>query len=162
MMIELTCMAVHYSLDQIKSFLSEYPIMSLSAVNGDKPLSSVVVFAFDEGFSFFFVARSESYKVEAIKSNPMISFSVWEKDKMLVQADGKAELIEGDDAEKAMDLVVKSMEKVEDFWPPLVKFSGHDYSVVKITVSWLRALDITTKTMKEAESPFSEYKFTEN
>ena len=110
----------------------------------------------------YFATLSSSYKAKAIEENNQISISVWEHKQMLVQANGSISKI-NDPAElnTALDKIVESSATHEDFWPPVLQISGHDYAVYKIKLSWLRALDLTSPYLVENKSLFTEIKLYE-
>jgi general stress protein 26 len=143
---------------QVLSFLKSVAIMSLSATNEDKPLSTILLFAVDNNFNFYFVTRAETYKAKTIINNPKVSLSVWEHKKMLVQVDGVAKQIKNPtEIDNALDIIVAATEPMKDFWPPVVRFKGQgDYVIFKIKPTWVRALNITNNSIRQDETPFTE------
>lgn len=143
--------------DVIK-FLRSVNIMSLAACHGDKPISTILLFAVDDELNFYFSTRSETYKTKALEANPNVSMAIWEHKKMLIQVDGKAERIE--DLEKVnevIDMLAESVSRIGDFWPPVVRFKDKgEYTAFKISPYWLRSLDLTNESIRENEDPFTE------
>ncbi|PIR64631.1 MAG: hypothetical protein COU63_01265 [Candidatus Pacebacteria bacterium CG10_big_fil_rev_8_21_14_0_10_36_11] len=152
-----------YSVQEVYEFMKKTSIMSAAFCHqNNKPLSTILLFAIDEDFTMYFATLSSSYKAKAIEENNQISISVWEHKQMLVQANGSISKI-NDPAElnTALDKIVESSATHEDFWPPVLQISGHDYAVYKIKLSWLRALDLTSPYLVENKSLFTEIKLYE-
>ncbi|MDH5533772.1 MAG: pyridoxamine 5'-phosphate oxidase family protein [Candidatus Pacebacteria bacterium] len=143
---------------QVLKFLRSVSIMVLAATNDDRPLSTVLLFAVDDDFNFYFATKSETYKAKAITKNPKVSFSVWQHKQMLVQIDGEAKPLENEEAiNKAVEDIAHATENIKDFWPPILRVRGKgDYVVFKIKPSWIRAMDISIDTIKESETSFTE------
>lgn len=138
------------------AFLRKVAIMSV-AVNGPKPISSVLLFAIDDDFTIYFATLKESHKARALEENPAISLSVWEHDSMFVQATGTAEIIQDEtQALEAVDKIANSAMGLTSFWPPVLQVKGHNYVVYKVTLDWVRTRSLADKTMVEKESKFEE------
>ena len=142
----------------VLKFLRSVSVMTLAAVNDDRPLSTVLLFAVDDDFTFYFATKSETYKAKAILKNPKVSISVWEHKQMLIQVDGTAEQIEEEETiNGVVEKLAKSTTNIEEFWPPILRVKGKgDYVVFKIKPSWIRAMDVSSDTMKEKEPSFTE------
>jgi uncharacterized pyridoxamine 5'-phosphate oxidase family protein len=156
--------APHYTQKEILSFLQSQQIMSIAVINGEKPISSILAYAIDDDFSFYFITHPQSFKAIALQAHSKVGLSVWEKSKMLVQADGVASVVPPEDREVAMGKIATAMSEVDNFWPPLFRVVGsgpesREYIIFKIKPTWLRALDLSHITIKEQELPFSEYTF---
>lgn len=147
--------------DVIK-FLRSVNIMSLAACHGDKPISTILLFAVDEDLNFYFATRSETYKTKALEVNPNVSMAIWEHKRMLVQVDGKAEKIENlEEVNEVIDMLADSVSRIGNFWPPVVRFNDKgEYAVFRITPHWLRSLDLTNESIREKEDPFTEIDLT--
>ena len=132
--------------------------MALAATHDDKPLSTILLFAVDNDFNFYFATRSETYKAKALEKNPKVSLSIWEHKKFLIQVDGLAKKIEKEEEiNSTLDLLVSATENIKDFWPPVVRSrSKGDYVVFKIKPNWLRALDLELESIAEDKTPFIE------
>ncbi|MFA6407195.1 MAG: pyridoxamine 5'-phosphate oxidase family protein [Candidatus Paceibacterota bacterium] len=156
-------MAIHFTKEQVLEFLKNNQIMSIATINGKKPLSSVVAYAINDDFTFYFISHQTSYKTKALITNPLVGFSIWEKSKMLIQADGIAHVLPDDGADEIMDKIAHAMAEVKDFWPPLFRArggkEGRDYAVFEIRPTWMRALDLSSLHIKEGELPFTEFTF---
>lgn len=151
-------MATKPKTEEVLEFLKSVSIMSL-AINYETPISTILLFAVDGDFTFYFATHKDSFKSKAIELNNKVSLSVWQHDKMLVQASGTATLLE-DQAEStdALNKIVNALDNIQDFWPPVLRFHGDDYAVYKIDTNWLRVLDLTEKTIYAEDSPFFEIK----
>lgn len=80
-------MDAKFTKQDVISFLRSVSIMSV-AINYQRPVSSILLFAVDDEMNFYFATHKNSIKARALEINPEISMSVWEYDKMLVQASG--------------------------------------------------------------------------
>lgn len=152
-------MSEKISKTEVIKFLRSVNIMSLAACHGDKPLSTVLLYAVDDNFNFYFATRSETYKAKALAINPKVSLSVWEHKKMLIQVDGQAQQISNlERANQVMEMLADSTARIGDFWPPVVqqKQKG-EYVVFKIKPFWLRALDLTNSSIKGDRDNFTEF-----
>jgi len=151
-------MSAQMSKNEILTFLRSMPVMNIAVMNGDKPLSSVLLFALDDDFTFYFSTNKGSFKANALIKNPKISFSVWKNLAMLVQADGNATLVEDDLQDEIMDKIANSISKIDEFWPPLVSIGRGEYQLFKVKISWLRALKLSELSIKD-RAPFTELRF---
>lgn len=145
------------SKNQLLSFLRANYVMSIATSDNDMPSSSILLYHVDEGLNFYFATHTNSLKVRNLQKNPRISLSVWEHNKMLVQANGKAiELTSDEEKVLIIDKLAESAAKGANFWPPLFRIKGDDYIVFKITPDWMRVLDLEKDTMTQVDSPFTE------
>lgn len=146
--------------EEVLKFLKSVSIMSV-AINYETPISTVLLFAVDGDFTFYFATQKNSFKQKALEINNKISLSVWEHGKMLVQASGKAELVEDEkESTDALNKIVNALDNIHDFWPPVLRFHGDEYAIYKIDTNWLRVLDLSEKTIYAEDSPFFEIKNT--
>ncbi|MFC2154737.1 pyridoxamine 5'-phosphate oxidase family protein [Candidatus Altiarchaeota archaeon] len=127
--------------DEIVDFLREKPHLALATVSADgKPMTHPVAFSSD-GVVVYVATSANSHKVENIKSNPDVSYSVfddltdWMKVRGL-QVEGTASLVT-DESEigKMMQL---AMEKFP-FWKDIPKMP--DPAILKITPKRARYSD---------------------
>lgn len=134
--------------------------MSIAVSQNNKPQSSVLLYAMDDDFTFYFATHRDSHKAQTLLSNPAISLNVWQHGEMLVQADGTVTIIQDADAVSAvLDKLANAASKDEHFWPPVFRISGDEYIVFKITPHWMRSLNLNTAHMTESDSPFYEFTF---
>lgn len=147
-----------FTKQEILDFLRRKSIMSAAFVrDGSKPLSTILLFAIDDDFTLYFATLKDSYKAKAIVENNNISIAVWEEKEMLVQANGLVEQeLDADNAEKIVEKLANSAAGLDDFWPPVLQIKGHDYAVYKVKLTWLHALDLTSKSLVENQSLFTE------
>lgn len=147
----------HVTNDKILDFLRKTGIMSVALIKDNKPLSSVLMFAVDDDFTFYCGTLKSSYKAQAIAQNNTISFSIWEHNQYLVQANGGITAIDDQEAaEIALDKIVDAAASLENFWPPVLQIKGHDYILYKIVPEWLRVLDLTHKEAVSEDSLFTQ------
>ena len=143
------------SKEDILLFLRSVAIMSIAAVDEDKPISSVVVFVVDNDLSFYFFTKKETYKAKALLKNPKISLSVWENNRMLVQASGNTREVEsGSEFNEVLGRIKKAPEHLKNFWWPILSINKGEFIVFKVSTEWLRVLDLTGKNIKEEGDPF--------
>ena len=57
-------------------------------------------------------------------------------------------------------MIVNATDNIQDFWPPVFRITNKsDYVVFKISLDWLRAMDLTSKHISEKELQFTELHF---
>lgn len=147
---------------EILNFLREYPIMSIAVSLDNKPMASVVVFTVADDFTFHFVTQKNSYKAKALLKNPQISMAIWKINDTLVQADAVVNPVPEAQIDAYLSAIAASNEKLNDFWPPLVRISDDEYVVFEIKPTWLRVLDLKSNTIKALDTSYKEIKLTQN
>lgn len=147
-----------YSKKDIFNFLKKTSLMSVALCQKDnKPLSTILLFALDDDFTLYFATLSSSYKAKAIENNKNISFSVWQPEEILVQANGVIDQVTDlKIAEEVVDKIASAAATLDDFWPPVLQIKGHEYSVYKVKINWLHALDLSSRNLVEKTSLFTE------
>lgn len=147
-----------YTKQEVLAFMRKVSIMSAAFVQDDsKPLSTVLLFAIDDDFTMYFATLKSSHKAQAILNNPNISLSVWQSKEILVQANGiVTQEVDPLKIEDIIDKLASSAAGLNDFWPPILQMTGHDYVVFKVKLTWLHALDLTSTSLVENQSMFSE------
>lgn len=154
-------MKQNISEQDVRAFMRKYPIMSIAVADGDQPMSSIVLFAMDDDFTLYFSTGSKSYKSKALAHNNKISFSVWEFGKLHVQGYGTAApLTDEAEADAVLDKITISLSRYHDFWPPVAGLWGQDYVLFKVKTDWVKAMDLSKISLKEPNSPFTEFRFT--
>lgn len=146
-------MPIPFSNDEVLDFLRRNPIMTIAVCADDRPMSSVLLYYVDNDFNFYFGTKERTYKARALKRVPKISLSVWEHKKMLVQADGLAEVVISE-AEEILDRIISSTLNIDDFWPPVLHTEEDPYMIFKITTNWLRVMDLSNSNISTIEPPF--------
>lgn len=132
--------------------------MNVALVNSDKPLASVLLFAVEDNFNFYFAVHPNSYKSKAINNNKKISFSVWSHFDMLLQADGEIESVDDVDRSWVISQLAIASSRIKNFWPPILSLTDNNYRVLKITPNWLRVLDLKNLKINEDGDPFQTIK----
>ena len=151
-------MSQSFSKSDVITSMRRESIMSIALNSPRGPISSMVLFAIDEDFTIYFATHEDTFKSKAILEDNRISFSVWEKNVMLVQAKGVATPIE-DIYHKDISLekIVHAVDNIDSFWPPVLRIrNDSEYVVYKIKPDWVRALDLTSKTITALVDPFVE------
>jgi general stress protein 26 len=151
-------MPKQYSKQEILDFLRKTSLMSAAFVrDGDKPLSTILLFAIDDDFTLYFATLKTSYKAKALEENKNMSISVWAEKEILVQANGTVEQeTDGEKAEEIVEKLADAAAGLDEFWPPVLQIKGHEYAVYKVKFDWLHALDLTSTNLVEKESLFTE------
>ncbi len=146
------------SRQDVLDFLQKQYLMQLATANKDGvPHVSVMLFAVDEELNFYCATNSDSNKAKNILENNRVSLVVWEQQKMLVQVLGSVEIVkEKEDLEQAYDLLGEAAASDNSFWPPLLQIEGRSYSVYKIQPIRLSALNLSSKHIREHDSPFTQ------
>jgi nitroimidazol reductase NimA-like FMN-containing flavoprotein (pyridoxamine 5'-phosphate oxidase superfamily) len=143
--------------DDVKKFLNEHYLMQLATTYEDQPGVSVLLYTIDDDLNFYFGTHADSYKIKNLNSNAKVSLVVWEFGKIQVQANGIAEIMESkEEQDKVLDKLADAATKDVNFWPPLFRIKGGEYTVIKIKPNWMRVLDLSNNTVKPEESPFTE------
>ncbi len=139
------------------AFLKDHFVMEIATSYDNKPTVSPVIYVMDADGCFYFVTYRLSCKAQNLIKNNQASLTVWEFLKMCVQVDGTTTVVE--DPEKiawVMDAFADAATKDPNFWAPIFRIQRGDYCVFKITPTWMRVLDLTHSTVRQAESPFTE------
>lgn len=142
-----------FTKDKIISFLREVGVMSIAVNLNDRPISSVVAFVVDNDYSFYFVTKRNTFKDRALQKNPKLSLSVWEHNRMLVQAYGQVRELTGQDLNDSMKAIKKSIGHFKNFWWPILGIKGGEHVAYKIQVEWLRVMDLSF-SINEREERF--------
>ncbi len=143
----------------IKKFLADTAVMNLAVIGSKGPISSVMIFTLDSNFNFYGATRRSSFKALALKNDNRISFSVWQHRQMLIQANGIAEEVtDPKEVSLIIDKLIRSVDKVGDFWPPIVRAGDKDYVIYKIVPFWIRALNLEDPKVAFTENHFYEIK----
>lgn len=118
----------------------------------------MLLFAIDEDFTIYFATHEDTFKAKAILEDNRVGISIWEKDVMLVQAKGVATPIEDIyHKDMALEKIVHAVDNIDSFWPPVLRIrNDSEYVVFKIKPDWVRALDLTSKTITAQVDPFVE------
>ncbi len=132
--------------------------MSVSVNSSQYPVSTILLFAVDNDFTLYFATHSDSFKAKALAENNKMSISVWEHHKMLVQGYGDVHKLEdADEIAATLDKLAVSVVRIGDFWPPVLRVGGSGYSVYRLKLKHIRALDLVSENIKERELPFTSY-----
>jgi len=141
----------------VLDFLRKISIMSAAVVGENGPISTVLLFSVDDDFTFYFATRKNTYKSRALLKNSKISFSVWEHNMMMIQADGVVEqVVEVSEIEKILDSLSKSTAEIENFWHPVLRITEDDYIVFKLTPNWMQKLDLNNTTIHTDNNMFTQ------
>lgn len=144
-----------YSKKDVLSFLREVSIASLAVAMDNKPMSSVILFAVDDDFTFYFATHDDSFKAQAIYKNPQVSLSIWDFGKMLVQIDTQAQkIVDSDEVSITLDKIASSAAGLKNFWPPILQVEGDEYAVFKLSPDWIRILDLSDSNIKSKRMLF--------
>ena len=139
-------------------FLHQEFIMQIATADESaRPAVSVLLFVIDEDLNFYFATHRETHKSKNLLVNPQISIAVWQHGMMLVQADGGAQEVSNDEEKTSiMDRLADAAAKDKDFWPPILRTGGTDYIIFRVTPTWLRALDLSDDSARDAGTPFTQ------
>lgn len=137
-------------------------IGSFAFVQDTKPLNSVLLFHIDDDCALYFATHENTYKAQALVTNPQVSFSVWEHKKMLVQGAGEAHPVENiSQRDTILERIVGAVDNIDSFWPPVLRIKNNTpYVVYKVSPSWLRTLDLSEDTITSADDPYTEIDLT--
>jgi len=147
-----------YTKEEALAFLRTNPIMSAAMCGGsDRPVATTLLFAVDDDFTIGFATKVGTYKDRALSVNPLMSITVWKNNEMHVQMSGRAEKVVD---EAAVDLLLEklavSVNMVDDFWAPVLKYPG-EYVCYQMKPDWVRVQDLSSNSISESESMFTEF-----
>jgi nitroimidazol reductase NimA-like FMN-containing flavoprotein (pyridoxamine 5'-phosphate oxidase superfamily) len=149
-----------YTKKEILNFLRNQPVMSIAISSGRVPRSSILIFAVDKDFNFYFATGVKSNKVKVLMKNKSIDFSIWEYKKILVHGFGEAKLLKSEkEIEKALTRLAKVAGEMKDFWPPLINLWNQDYAIFKVKSKKLKILDLKNDNIKDGKVSFTEINF---
>lgn len=141
----------------VLSFLRSTGIMSIAANSSEYPISTVVLFAIDDDFTMYFTTHIGSKKAKAIEKDPRVSLSIWELNKLYVQAAGDViQVTKREDIDAILDKLAQTSAQLEDFWPPILRLESDEYAVYRLNLVWMRVLDLSPDSMKAKTLPFQE------
>lgn len=145
---------------QVQAFLKSHYIMQIATVSKKKiPRVSVLLYATDNDFNFYCATHSDSIKAKNMAVNKNVSLVVWEHNNLSVQVDGIVEIVTDQKEKlKIVDKLAKAATADKDFWPPVLRIGGDEYSVYKIVPSTIFALEIKSHSIRETVSPFTQIK----
>lgn len=139
-------------------YLLSQSLMVLATASPDgKPYATTMLFTMDDDFNFYFVTRKETRKNRNLIDNPVASISIGFDPPMNVQAEGKVELVE--DEKLRGDLFARlavASDRIDDFWPPILRIEAGEYLLYRIKPSWVRVLDMESRNVNEEEMPLFE------
>lgn len=151
-----------YTKEEVLEFLKRNPIMSAAMCGEQRPVSTVLLFAVDNDFTIYFATKVGTYKDKALNINPMMSISIWKNGEMEVQMSGKSEKVTDlNQIDSQLDKLASSVEMVDSFWAPILKLNG-EYVCYKMKPDWVRVLDLSSDSISESESSFTEYSLNNN
>ena len=137
---------------EVLDFLRAESVMSAAINNSERPVSTVLLFAVDDDFTFYFTTRRNTVKVKSLAADKKISLSVWHLGKMLVQASGEVgEITDERQIDEILDKLARSAGALSGFWPPVLQIRGSDYAAYSIKTNWLRVLDLRVKYVHSDE-----------
>jgi nitroimidazol reductase NimA-like FMN-containing flavoprotein (pyridoxamine 5'-phosphate oxidase superfamily) len=139
------------------AFLKDHFVMELATSYDNQPTCSPVIYVLDDEGCFYFVTYRLSFKAQNLIKNPQCSLAIWEFLKMCVQANGVAAVVEDQNRiEWVMDEFADAATRGPNFWAPIFRIQRGDYCVFKITPTWMRVLDLTHTTVRQADFLFTE------
>lgn len=145
-----------YTPEEVLEVMRKISLMSLAVSDKDnQPQSHMMLFYIDDKFNVFFATSKNSGKHKAIKENNKVALSVWSDKEMLVQIQGIAEEVIGDEVIKTVDHLADAAVKLPNFWPPVLQIMKAEYVVIKVTPKNIRTLDLTVETITSASTLFS-------
>jgi len=141
------------------SFLKENFVMELATCRDNKPAVAPMVYVMDDELNFYFVTYRESFKAQNLISNPQCSFTVWQFPKMCIQASGTTSIVEDENKKTwVIEAFADAATKDPNFWAPIFRIQRNDYCLFKITLDWMRVLDLKRDTVRQEDSPYTEIK----
>ena len=135
----------HPKHEKIHTFLYHHPMAVLSTVAADgTPWGAAIYYVADDGFNFFFVTRTETYKYQNLDAHPVAAITVADNDSQTtVQASGEISRVPIQDY---MDIFIDKLAKIRpegdhDWAPPLHKIHEGEYMPLCLTPSRLQYAD---------------------
>lgn len=135
---------------QIVNFLKNHDLAVISTINSEnKPEAATIGYFIDDDLSLYLITREDSRKAENIAGNPNVALVIGTTaGPNTVQIEGSAQILKSGDKEFA-DLLVKFAALKVLYYGPFLKMEGINFIICKVTISWLRFLDVNDATNKE-------------
>lgn len=131
--------------------------MNFATCHEEKPAVSPLIYVMDDDLNFYVVTYRDTVKAQNLTHNPQCSFTIWQFLQMSVQAAGAVSIVE-DEAKKdwVMDAFADVATRDPHFWAPIFRMKRGDYAIFKITPTWMRVLDLSSNTVRQEKSPFTD------
>lgn len=146
-------------LDQIKEFLNEHRLATLStaSMNGQPHGASIYVWA-DADLNFYFTTQTDTRKHSFAMARNQVALTIADAGmQVTVQIEGKAELIE--DVETGKQVIrglADAPAQAIPHWPPPVSKLGNEYSIIKVTPTWMRLANFSKTDVKNPSGYFTQ------
>lgn len=126
--------------EEALAFLKQRTTGVLATVEGGKPHASTVFYVCDDDFNIYFVTLFASRKFQAVRGNPVVAFTVSDRDvPQTVQIEGvAAELTHNDEKRAHMADLVKVLTANSRYYAPLTRLDPSEIVMLWIKPSWVR------------------------
>lgn len=135
---------------QVFSFLTSQVVAVISTVSPEiTPEAATIMYVIDENWNMYLLTHKDSRKVANIKINPQVALVVGTTIVAhTVQIEGRAQLINETDPQYVV-ITQKFQENALLNRDPIYGVYKDNYTIVKVTISWLRWLTFEQTTNKE-------------
>jgi len=132
------------------SYLKEQTLAVIATTSSDaQPEAATVDYFMDDNWNIYVLTHKETRKVENIQKNNKVAVVVGTVlATHTAQIEGKARIIKPSDPEFS-DLLLHFAGLKSLYASPLFKITGVDLVIIKITITWLRWLEINKESMRE-------------
>lgn len=129
---------------RVLKFLQQHKTAVIATISPDnKPQAATITYILDDDFSFYFMTKKNSRKFKNILHNPDVGIVVGTDPKIpaTAQMEGEAHVIK-DPHHFMVNYLSKAITIADPEWWPLLKPRGVDYAFFKVTITWLRWLNL--------------------
>ncbi len=129
--------------EQAKKFLQSNFLAEIATVTpGGEPQVATIFYVMDDDFNFYFVTRRSSRKYANLANNNKVGMVVTsEKGPETVQIQGEVDS-SFKDIYKFIAILGTKVDLFNLYYGPFLKLTGLDFQVFKVTVHWLRLLNL--------------------
>lgn len=133
--------------EQVFSFLKNQPLAVLATVSEDgKPQAATVCYFIDDNWDIYLFTHSDSRKAKNLQKNSKVALVVGTiPSTQTAQIEGNGQVITAKDPGFS-ELLLKFASLPMIYNGPLLKIRGAEYIIVKVTINWLRWLDLDKVT----------------
>jgi len=128
---------------QVLAFLQNHRTAAIATVSKrNEPQVAAVNYIMDDEFNLFFITRKGSRKFENLEHSKRVGILVGNDPKVpaVVQIQGNAEILP--DSHYMANFISKQIDVNDAQWWPILKTRGLDFVLFKVTIDWLRWLNL--------------------
>jgi uncharacterized pyridoxamine 5'-phosphate oxidase family protein len=142
--------ALQITKETVFSYLREQKLGVIATVLPEnKPEAATIDYFIDDNWNIYFLTHEESRKVNNLRKNNTVAMVVGTTlATHTAQIEGTAQIITPTDTEFS-DLLIHFAGMKTLYASPLLKIDGINLVIVKVTITWLRWLELNEETKRE-------------